>query len=182
MAEHSASVIVNAPVAQVYTLFTHFNDFPKFMSYIKEVTYYDNQRSHWVADVIGRHEWDAVNENWIENRQIGWRSTDGMQNSGVVKFSESDENKTRVDAVVSYDPPVGFLGDLGEKLGAGKLFEKTLQHDLDNFAKMVAEAPPGALDPTASNYLFHDDSAAAKGGTTPAQDATMGGEATTRTG
>jgi len=179
MAEHTASVVVNAPVDQVYTLFTHFNDFPKFMSYVTEVTYYDEQRSHWVANVLGRHEWDAVNENWIENQQIGWRSTDGLENSGLVKFSDAGENKTRVDATISYDPPAGFLGDIGEKLGAGKMFEKTLQHDLDNFAKMVAEAPSGALDPTSSNYLFHEDSAAAKGTTTPAQDATMGGEAAT---
>jgi uncharacterized membrane protein len=179
MAQHSASVIVNAPVEQVYTLFTHFNDFPKFMSYVTEVTYYDNQRSHWVADVLGRHEWDAVNENWIENRQIGWRSVDGLENSGIVKFAGIGDDQTRVDATIAYDPPVGFLGDIGEKLGAGKMFEKTLQHDLDNFATMVAQAPPGALDPTSSSYLFHEDSAAAKGATTPAQDATMGGEAAT---
>ena len=38
MAQHMASVTVNAPVHQVYQLFSHFNDFPKFMSYIKEVT------------------------------------------------------------------------------------------------------------------------------------------------
>lgn len=57
------------------------------------------------------------------------------------------------------------------------MFEKTLQHDLANFATMVAQSPPGALDPHSSSYLFHGDSAAAKGATIPAQDATMGGEA-----
>ena len=34
MAEHHASVTVGAPVQQVYGLFTHFNDFPKFMSFV----------------------------------------------------------------------------------------------------------------------------------------------------
>ncbi len=63
--EHHASVMVNAPIHQVYGLFSHFNDFPKFMSFVKEVTYYDDQRSHWVAEVVGRHEWDAVNQDWI---------------------------------------------------------------------------------------------------------------------
>ncbi len=29
LAEHHASVTVNAPVHQVYGLFSHFNDFPK---------------------------------------------------------------------------------------------------------------------------------------------------------
>ena len=174
MAQHSASVTVNAPVNQVYTLWTHFNDYPKFMSYVKEVTYYDDRRSHWVADIVGHHEWDAVNENWIENRQIGWRSTDGLENSGVVTFQQQGESNTLIDVTVSYDPPAGFLGDIGEVLGAGKAFETALQHDLNHFANMVAQAPEGALDPMSSNYLFHGDSAAAKGQTTQEQDRTMG--------
>ena len=53
-AEHHATVTVNAPVHQVYALFTHFNDFPKYMHFIDQVTYIDNMRSHWIADVVGR--------------------------------------------------------------------------------------------------------------------------------
>lgn len=173
MAEHSASVTVNAPVHQVYQLFSHFNDFPKFMSFVKEVTYKDDQTSHWVVDVVGTHEWDAVNENWVPDQQIGWKSTDGMENSGVVTFETTGANHTKVSTKISYNPPAGVLGDLGDKLGAGKLFETKLQHDLDHFAQMVAEAPAGSLDPTSSSYLFHDDSAAAKSKTTESQESTM---------
>lgn len=173
LAEHHASVIVNAPVHQVYGLFTHFNDFPKFMSFVKEVTYYDNSRSHWVAEVAGSHEWDAVNDNWIEDRQIGWHSTNGIENNGQVTFQPLDANQTRVDVYVNYNPPAGVLGDVGEHMGAGNRFDSVLQHDLDNFARMVDQAPAGALDPTSSNYLFHSGSAAAKGTTTTRQDTTM---------
>ncbi len=172
--EHHASVVVDAPIHQVYALFTHFNDFPKFMSFVKEVTYYDDQRSHWVAEVVGQHEWDAVNENWIEDRQVGWRSTKGLENYGRVMFQPVGANQTRVDVYIYYNPPAGVLGDVGESLGGGSRFERVLQHDLDNFARMVQQAPPGALDPTSSNYLFHSGSAAAKGTTTERQDATMG--------
>ena len=77
---------------------------------------------------------------------------------------------------LAYNPPAGVLGDAGEKLGAGSRFEKALQHDLDNFARMVDQAPPGALDPQSSNYLFHGDSAATKCTTTSRQDATMADE------
>jgi ribosome-associated toxin RatA of RatAB toxin-antitoxin module len=180
MAEHHASVTVNAPVHQVYELFTHFNDFPKFMSFVKEVTYYDDQNSHWVAEVIGQHEWDAVNHNWLQDQQIGWVSTNGLKNSGNVTFKAVSPNQTLVDVFITYDPPAGVIGDIGENLGAGDRFEAVLQHDLDNFAEMVRQAPVGALDPTSSNYLFHPDSAAAKGTTTDQQDATMaeGKEAT----
>ena len=172
-ATHHASVAVNAPVHQVYSLFTHFNDFPKFMSFVKEVTYYDNQRSHWVAEVAGRHEWDAVNDNWVPDQQIGWRSTNGMENYGKVTFQPMNNNQTQVDVFVNYNPPVGVLGDIGENLGVGGRFDQALQNDMTHFARMVDEAPAGALDPNSSNYLFHADSAAAKGTTTSRQNQTM---------
>ncbi|GCF07909.1 SRPBCC family protein [Dictyobacter arantiisoli] len=170
---HHAETIVNAPVHQVYTLFTHFNDFPKFMSFVKEVTYHDDKSSHWVADVVGRHEWDAVNEKFIPDRQIGWRSTSGLKNFGTVTFTSTSPEQTKVDVSVSYDPPAGILGVAGEKLGAGNRFLQALQHDLSHFAQMVAQAPVGSLDPTSSHYLFHTDSAAAKGQTTTRQNASM---------
>ncbi len=172
-ASHHASVAVNAPVHQVYGLFTHFNDFPKFMSFVKEVTYYDDQRSHWVAEVVGRQEWDAANENWIPDQQIGWRSTSGVENFGKVTFSPINDNQTQVDVYINYNPSAGVLGDIGEKMGAGSRFEKALQNDMNHFARMVDEAPAGALDPNSSNYLFHGDSAAAKGTTTSRQNETM---------
>ena len=172
-ATHHASVAVNAPVHQVYSLFTHFNDFPKFMSFVKEVTYYDNQRSHWVAEVAGRHEWDAVNDNWVPDQQIGWRSTNGIENFGKVTFQPLNNNQTQVDVFVNYNPPAGVLGDIGENLGVGGRFDQALQNDMTHFARMVDEAPAGALDPNSSNYLFHADSAAAKGTTTSRQNQTM---------
>jgi uncharacterized membrane protein len=177
-ASHHASVTVNAPVPQVYSLFSHFNDFPKFMSFVKEVTYYDDQNSHWVADVAGRHDWDAVNEDWIPDRQIGWRSTKGLENFGNVTFEPVNNDQTKVDVYINYNPPAGVLGDVGERLGAGSRFEKALQNDLLNFARMVDEAPAGALDPNSSNYLFHSSSAAASGTTTSRQEETMYNDAT----
>ena len=173
LAQHHAAVTVNAPVHQVYALFTHFNDFPKFMSFVKEVTYYDNESSHWVAQAVGQHEWDAINDNWVEDRQIGWHSINGLENNGQVRFQPVGTNQTRVDVIINYNPPAGVLGDIGEKMGAGSDFDSKLQHDLDNFARMVDQAPPGALDPESSNYLFHSDSAAAKGTTTDRQNMTM---------
>lgn len=172
-AAHHASVTVDAPVHQVYSLFTHFNDFPKFMSFVKEVTYYNDQTSHWAVEVAGHHEWDAVNDQWIPDRQVGWHSTKGLDNFGQVKFEPVGAGQTKVDVFINYNPPAGVLGDVGEKLGAGSHFEHVLQNDLNHFAHMVDEAPPGALDPTSSNYLFHSESAATKGKTTAQQDETM---------
>jgi len=173
MAIHGATVVINAPVSQVYQLWTHFNDFPKFMTFVKEVTYKDEQTSHWVADIVGNHEWDAVNDNWTENKQIGWKSVDGLDNSGTVFFEDLGGGLTRLTARISYDPPAGLFGDIGEALGAGGHFEKALRQDFNNFAEMVNGAPPGALDPNSSAFLFHQDSAAAKGETTDTQEQTF---------
>lgn len=160
MAEHYASVIVNAPAKQVYALFTHFNDLPKYMRLVKEVTYHDEQRSHWVVQAMGRsYEWDAVNEDWIPDQQVGWRSTRGLKNTGKVKFRARGPNRTMVDVYVSYSPPSGVLGTLGENFGANTYFDAMLQQELNHFAHMVEETPAGALDPMYSHYLFHEQSA-----------------------
>ncbi len=173
MAEHHASVLVHAPVHQVYTLFTHFNDFPKFMHFVKEVTHYDEQRTHWVVQVLRQYEWDAVNEDWIPGQQIGWRSTSGLYNTGKVKFRSLGQNQTRVDVYIHYIPPTGPLGILGDNLGGNSHFASVLQEDLNHFAQMVEQAPPGALDPMSSHYLFHNNSAAMKGTITQRQKAAM---------
>jgi len=173
MAEQNASTIVNAPAHQVFQLWSHFNDFPKFMSHVKEVTYLDDERSHWAVDVVGTHEWDAVNESWVPDKQIGWRSLDGLENAGRVTFESLGDNQTRLSVHITYNPPAGILGDAVAALGANRHFENKLQDDLNHFAEMVAQAPPGALDPTSSNYLFHSDSAVGKGEATPAQEAAM---------
>ncbi|QBD81528.1 SRPBCC family protein [Ktedonosporobacter rubrisoli] len=173
MAEHCASVEIKAPVHQVYELFTHFNDFPKFMRFVKEVTYYDEQRSHWVVQVFRRYEWDAVNEDWIPDRQVGWRSIRGLKNSGRVKFRALSPQRTCVDVYIYYSPPSGALGGLGETFGISGYFETCLKEDLQNFARMVEEAPAGALDPMSSHYLFHPHSASARGEMTERQRSAM---------
>lgn len=173
-AHHHASVTVNKPIHQVYALFTHFNDFPKYMHFIEQVTYIDNMRSHWIADVAGHHEWDAVNQGWAEDRQVGWRSYNGLENEGKVTFQAMGEAETRVDVYIDYNPPMGFIGEMAENMGVGSKFENDLQHDLENFASMVQATPQQQTDPTFSGYIYNSDSAAAEGTSTSSQDATMG--------
>ncbi|HCI82561.1 MAG TPA: hypothetical protein DHW02_23035 [Ktedonobacter sp.] len=173
MADYHAEATVNAPVHQVYTLFTHFNDFPKFMSFVKEVTYIDDQRSHWVAHVEGDFSWDAVNEDWIPDQQVGWRSIQGLENYGRVTFQQLTPQRTGVNVFMHVTPPAGKLGSIAEALGVGSRFEQELQNDLNHFARMVEQSPSNALDPMQSHYLFHTESAVAKGTATGQQQSSM---------
>src|SRR5437667_2347029 len=107
MAEQSASVTIDAPVHQVYSLFTHFSAFPTFMSFVKEITVSDAQRTYWVVHILRDFSWDAVNEDWIPDQQIGWRSTRGLFTRGKVKFRVLEPQRTKVDVYLHYTPPFG---------------------------------------------------------------------------
>ena len=155
MTEHRASITIAAPIHQVYALFERFGDYPKFMSYVKDVQFVDGETTRWVVDIAGHHEWTAVNDTWIPDRQIGWRSTEGFRNSGRVEFVALGADRTQVDVTISYDPPAGPLGMAGEVLGIGAAFESALQHDLDAFAAMVETAPHGGLDPNSAAYVLN---------------------------
>jgi len=134
VARHTASIVVRAPVHDVYQVWTKFHEYPRFMSHVRSVSYIDNERTRWIVNVVGRHEWAARNENWIPDRQIGWRSIDGLENSGLVEFSANPNGETEVTVTIDYTPPAGPLGMATEILGAGKLFERQLRHDLQRFA------------------------------------------------
>jgi hypothetical protein len=100
-----------------------------------------------------------------------------LNNYGRVIFQPASAQQTHIDVYVDYQPPAGFLGNIGEHMGVGKHFDDVLQKDLNHFAEMVHRSPANALDPTSSDYLFHDESAAARGQTTERQNATMAGGA-----
>jgi len=142
MSQHTASIIVYAPVDRVYELWTRFPDYPAFMSHVRSVSYIDRERTRWVVNVVGRHEWAARNENWIPGRQIGWRSIDGLDNSGLVAFAPRPDGSTAIDVTIEYTPPAGLLGKIGDVLGAGKAFERQLRGDLARFAEMLEPKKP----------------------------------------
>lgn len=137
MARHTASIVVHAPVHDVFQMWTKFHEYPLYMSHVRSVSYIDNERTRWVVNVVGRHEWAARNDNWIPDRQVGWRSIDGLENSGLVEFSSKPNGDTEVNVIIEYTPPAGMLGRVTEVLGAGKQFERQLRHDLERFAEQL---------------------------------------------
>ncbi len=85
---------------------------------------------------------------------------------------ETSPNLTQVNVFLHFQPPGGAIGSLGEFL-VGDRLEHELQEDLRRFARMVEQAPPDALDPMSSHYLFHEKSAVATGTATENQKRTM---------
>lgn len=157
MPDHRASITIAAPVHQVYALFGRFGDYPKFMSFVKDVQFVDERTTRWTVDIAGPHAWTAVNDMWIPDQQIGWHSIDGFRNSGRVEFTALGAERTQVVVKIDYEPPAGPIGLAGELLGIGAAFEAALQRDLNAFAAIVEAAPRGGLDANSSAYVLSND-------------------------
>jgi uncharacterized membrane protein len=116
------TLFVGAPVERVYEFWTDYENFPLFMSNVREVQDLGGGRSHWVVSGPGGIpiEWDSVLTEQVPGESLAWRSRPGsmLENAGVVRFRPEGEG-TRVDLRLCYNPPVGGAGQaVAELLGA----------------------------------------------------------------
>ncbi len=105
---------VSAPVEKVFSFWTNYENFPKFMRNVRDVKQTDEKRSHWVvAGPAGAPiEWDAVLTRYIQNEFLSWETVPGsaVQHTGRVRFERNPDGSTRLDIRMSYNPVAGGLG------------------------------------------------------------------------
>lgn len=108
------SINVNAPIDVVFGLWSNFENFPKFMRNVQEVTSSSAGVSHWkVNGPAGTTvEWDAVVTQIEPDELIAWKSIEGsgIDNAGIVNFQQNIDGTTQVNVHLSYNPPAGALG------------------------------------------------------------------------
>jgi uncharacterized membrane protein len=110
--EAQKTIHVEAPVDKVFGFWADYENFPHFMSRVRDVHVAGN-RSHWVVrgpagiDV----EWTSEVERMEPNQLIAWRSTPDseVKHSGEVRFAADGEG-TRVTVCMCYVPPAGAFG------------------------------------------------------------------------
>src|SRR5262249_25773324 len=99
------TIEVNAPVQSVYNQWTQFEEFPRFMDGVKEVTKLDDTHLHWHAEIGGRDkEWHAEITEQTPDQRVSWRSISGARNAGTVRFEPVGADRTRVDLAMAYEP------------------------------------------------------------------------------
>ena len=105
---------VAAPVEDVFSFWTNYQNFPSFMSNVRDVKKIDEYRSHWViAGPVGTPiEWDAVITRFVPNHTLAWETIPGspIQHAGIIRFQPNTEGTTRMEIRMSYNPVVGGLG------------------------------------------------------------------------
>jgi uncharacterized membrane protein len=110
-------IAVNAPVEEVFAFWTDYQNFPRFMSKVREVQPAADGRSHWVvAGPAGVPvHWTAEVTRVISGALIEWRATTDseIRHRGSVRFdpsSRSGRAYTRVTVRLNYEPPAGAFG------------------------------------------------------------------------
>jgi len=128
------SIEVNVPVRIAYNQWTQFEQFPRFMEGVKEVTQLGPKRLHWKAEIAGlEKEWTAEITEQTPDQRIAWTSRSGATNGGVVTFHRLSDDKSKVMLQLDYNPQ-GFVENLGDTLGIVSL---RVQGDLERFKKFI---------------------------------------------
>jgi uncharacterized membrane protein len=108
------TMYIDAPLEQVFAFWSNYENFPLFMSHVREVQDLGGGRSRWSVSGPGGVpiEWHAVLTEQVPNGVIAWQSEPGsmLENAGVIRFARNSESGTRVDLRFCYHPPAGGAG------------------------------------------------------------------------
>lgn len=136
------TVIVKGSPAHIYDLWADFENFPRFMEYVKTVQKRDDTHSRWVVEgPLGSSvTWDAEMTRGERGKRIAWSSKDHegtITTSGQVTFNELSHGQTEVTVLLQYSPPGGKLGAIAAEIFSDP--QDRLGRDLRNFKKLAEE-------------------------------------------
>jgi uncharacterized membrane protein len=139
------TINIKAPVSVVYDFWNNLENFPRFMSRVREVVNKGNGVSHWVVEGPGgvAVEWDAMITKFIPNRVLAWKSLPGtgIDSAGLIRFDSNPDGSTRVDIRFSYNPPMGAIGHAAAALfGADP--ESQMDTDMMRMKNLIEGANP----------------------------------------
>jgi uncharacterized membrane protein len=148
------TIHVAAPVERVFSFWTDYQNFPRFMHNVREVLQVAENRSHWVvAGPAGVPvQWTAEITRVVPGEVIEWRSVmdSDVRHHGAVSFAHNGESGTRVSVRLSYVPPAGAFGHaVAAIFGADPKSE--MDADLMRMKSMIetGHAPHDAARPAA---------------------------------
>jgi uncharacterized membrane protein len=154
--EAHKAININAPVGKVYDFFTNCQNFPRFMTNVREVTREDDGGSRWTVNgPMGLPiKWAArITEN-IPNQRISWETLPGslVRNAGTIQFRANKNGGTQVDIRLIYNPIVGAMGHaLARFFGSDPKSE--MDADLLRMKTLIetGHAPRDAANPMAAH-------------------------------
>ena len=106
------TIHVDAPAAKVYSFWTDYQNFPRFMANVRNIRQLPDNRSSWTVAGPGGLpvQWTAEVTRTVAERLIEWRCTESsdVRHEGAVRFEPNGEG-TRVNVQAELRPPGGRL-------------------------------------------------------------------------
>jgi uncharacterized membrane protein len=136
------TIDVAAPLEEVYGLWSRYENFPRFMSHVREVRRPSDDRSEWI--VTGPAgvpvTWQTMETQRVPNALIAWRTEprrgDTVSHTGTVRFQPAANGGTRLHITMSYTPIGGALGHgVAALLGADP--KQAMDDDLVRFKSLL---------------------------------------------
>src|SRR5262245_56636412 len=139
------TINIEAPVERVFEFWKNPDNFPHFMTNVREVRNLGDGRTQWtVAGPAGIPvKWNAVMTEYIPNKVIAWKSEPGsaIPNAGIGRFEPNDGVSTRVTIRMSYNPPAGAIGHaIAKVFGANP--KREMDQDLLRMKTMIETGRP----------------------------------------
>ena len=125
---------IGVPLKTVYNQFTQFENWPKFMHRVQQVSQEDETHLTFKTKIWGiSKEFKAEIVEQRPDERIKWRVTEGLTHSGVVTFHELGPRLTRVEVNFDVQP-----GSLIEKAARGmRHVKRAVRADLARFKAYV---------------------------------------------
>jgi uncharacterized membrane protein len=134
------SIIVRGNISTVYDVWSDFETFPNFMTYVNKVVKISPDKSLWeVTGPLGINlEWTAETTRQEPDKRIAWNTKDhegNLTTSGEVVFSDLSDNQTHITVTMNYSVPGGKIGETLAQLFSDP--DKRLEEDMRNFKAYI---------------------------------------------
>jgi uncharacterized membrane protein len=125
------SIVVNAPVAQVYERWLRFEDLPKFIKSLGNVQRIDDTHFSFITLRGGKEErgvFEVIRQ--IPERKIAWRTIGESVGLGVVSFEPRSDNVTEITLKLRsvFDPSISGQSAEEYLLNFKQLIENQSEH------------------------------------------------------
>ncbi len=150
----SSEIEIERPVAEIFTFFKNFENFPRVIGGLHSVVDYEDGRSHWESytpsgEVVS---WDAVVTKYVPNHVIAWESVprSPVEVRGLIRFTAVSPTRTKLQFEFAHTPSRTRWSDAVRAL-LGPAPQKQLVNDLNHARFYLESLPTQTAEVVASN-------------------------------
>ena len=133
------TIEVGAPLHTVYEQICAFENYPRFMTGVEQVTPIGSNRTHWVMDLDGKkREFDAQITELSLDERVSWATTEGPRLSETITLRPVGDTRTQV--VAQLDADIAYL--MPDDRHGQETLNRRLKHDLVTLKGIVESGVP----------------------------------------